>query len=311
MAPSKSPGGGVGGSGATRGGPPYPIVLAHGFFGFEQFAGQDFITYFYGVKEALEADGELVFTPSVDPFNDSTYRGAQLLARIQTILASTGHDKVNIIAHSQGGLDARAVAHEHPEIVASVVTVATPHMGSRVADIALQIVDDPRLQGVLDALVQAIGAPLYDDVGNETSVVASLAQFSTPGIQEFNAQYTDSPGVYYASFGGRTDRASGGRDCLTVEAAPFIGEFDEILDPVHPLLSLTETILDGGFSEPIPNDGLVRARDARWGHFWGCIPADHFDEIGQLFGQNPGRGNSWKYVDFYRAIIKRLRQEGF
>src|SRR5688572_4187672 len=47
-------------SGGTGGGDivdegPYPIVLAHGFFGFEEFAGVDFVTYFYGVREDLAA----------------------------------------------------------------------------------------------------------------------------------------------------------------------------------------------------------------------------------------------------------------
>src|SRR5262245_21836505 len=92
---------------APKLGPPYPIVLAHGFFGFENFAGIDAITYFYGVKDELAKNGEtLVFTPAVDPFNDSKTRGAQLLAEIEKILAQTGHAKVNLIGHSQGGLDA-------------------------------------------------------------------------------------------------------------------------------------------------------------------------------------------------------------
>ncbi|KYF75406.1 lipase [Sorangium cellulosum] len=305
------PGGVGGGWPSGKLGPPYPIVLAHGFFGFEDFAGAGYVSYFYNLKQTLAEGGEAVYTPSVDPFNSSAYRGAQLLARIEQILAETGHEKVNIIAHSQGGLDARVVAHERPDLVASVVTVATPHLGSKVADIALQLVAHERLQDVLDDLLNAIGAPLYDQIGNETSVFASLDQFSTPGIAEFNARYTDAPGVFYASFGGRTDRAIGGSDCLALDPAPFVAQFDDGLDPVHPLLSLTETILDGGFGESIPNDGLVRARDARWGNFWGCLPADHFDEIGQLFGQSPGEGNTWLYIDFYRAVIERLRQEGF
>ncbi|HZO13978.1 MAG TPA: triacylglycerol lipase, partial [Polyangiaceae bacterium] len=76
-------------------GPPYPIVLAHGFFGFEDFAGLDFVNYFYGVKEHLSEHGEkLVFTPDVDPFNSSVHRGAQLAAEVQDILAVTGHEKV-------------------------------------------------------------------------------------------------------------------------------------------------------------------------------------------------------------------------
>jgi triacylglycerol lipase len=303
---------GSGGASASSGhGPPYPVVLAHGFFGFERFAGLDFATYFYRVQQTLAAEGETVWTPSVDPFNDSTYRGAQLLEEIRVILATTGAEKVNIIAHSQGGLDARVVAHDHPELVASVVTISAPHGGSKVADVALQLVADSRLRDLLDDLIETIGEPLYDEVGNETSVTLSLKQFSGPGIAEFNDRYIDAPGVFYASFAGRTDHASSGRDCLTLEGAPFVKPFEGDLDPVNPLLSLTETILDGGFGDPIPNDGLVRAKDARWGHFWGCIPADHFDEVGQIFGENPGSGNHWRYMDFYRAVVARLRQEGY
>ncbi|MGK4002736.1 triacylglycerol lipase [Sorangium sp. So ce1036] len=313
------PGGGPGAGGGSSGGwpsiarlgPPYPIVLAHGFFGYEDFAGAGYNTYFYNLKHTLAESGETVYTPAVDPFNSSAYRGAQLIARIEEILAETGHEKVNLIAHSQGGLDARVVAHERPDLVASVVTFATPHKGSMIADVALELVAHERLQEVLDDLLNAIGAPLYDQIGNETSVVAALEQLSSPGTEEFNTKYTDAPGVFYASFSGRSGRAKGGRDCMTHEPAPFVARFDADLDPVHPLLSLTEAILDGGFGESFPNDGLVRARDARWGRFWGCVPADHFDEIGQLFGQSPGEGNTWRYLDFYRAVIERLRQEGF
>jgi triacylglycerol lipase len=305
-------GGGGRGPLTSRRGPPYPIVLAHGFFGFEEFAGADFITYFYSLKSTLSEEGETVFTPSVDPFNNSTFRAVQLVAQIQEILDTTGYEKVNLIAHSQGGLDARVVAHDHPELVASVVTFATPHHGTKVADIALKLVSDPHMQSIVDDLGRLIGAPLYDAVGNETSVVESLRQLSGTGAEEFNATYTDSPGVFYASIGGRSDRAEGGADCMTLEEAAFVEPFDHDLDPVNPLLSLTETILDGGLgADPIPNDGLVRARDSRWGHFWGCVPADHLDEIGHLFGQGPGQGNSWNYIDFYRSLIERLRQEGF
>ena len=100
---SDDPGEAGGGWPSGKLGPPYPIVLAHGFFGFEDFAGAGYVSYFYNLKEALAESGETVFTPSVDPFNSSEVRGAQLLARIEQVLAATGHEKVNIIAHSQGG----------------------------------------------------------------------------------------------------------------------------------------------------------------------------------------------------------------
>ena len=187
-------------------GPPYPVVLSHGFFGFEDFAGAGFLTYYYDVKEHLAQHGEtMVFTPAVDPFNSSEYRGAQLAAQIEEILATTGHAKVNIIGHSQGGLDARVVAHDYPNLVASVVTLQTPHFGTPIADIALKVIDDGDLQGVLNFLIQAVGQPLYDQVDNATSLYAPLYDFSSQGIAEFNGKYPDARGIYYASVAGRSD----------------------------------------------------------------------------------------------------------
>ncbi|MEJ7729820.1 MAG: hypothetical protein WKG00_11430, partial [Polyangiaceae bacterium] len=65
-AASGGAGDGSGGHGGAPGlGPPYPIVLAHGFFGFDSLAGIDAVTYFWGVPGALANDGEtLVFTPA-------------------------------------------------------------------------------------------------------------------------------------------------------------------------------------------------------------------------------------------------------
>lgn len=292
-------------------GPPYPIVLAHGFFGFEDFAGVDFVTYFYGVKAHLEAEGEpLVFTPAVDPFNDSETRGEALLAHVTRILLETGHSKVNLIGHSQGGLDARYVAAMRPDLIASVVTFATPHRGSPIADVALGLVDDERFRGLVDRLVRLIGAPLWDASGDQTSVFASLGQFSTPGAADFNARYPNVADVPYYSLTGRTDRSDGGADCEVADSPSFISRYLRALDPVEPLLDIAEQIVDGG-SADIPNDGLVRVRDARWGRFLGCVPADHFDEIGQLFGDSPGFGNDFDYLALYADLVAFLRAEGY
>ena len=69
--------------------------------------------------------------------------------------------------------------------------------------------------------------------------------------------------------------------------------------------------LDGGAGNHFPNNGLVRVTDARWGRFLGCVPADHFDEIGQLIGDRPGPGNSWRHLGFYADLVAFLRSEGF
>ena len=292
-------------------GPPYPIVLAHGFFGFEDFAGLDFVNYFYEVKAQLAIRGEeLVFTPDVDPFNSSVYRGAQLAAEVQDILALTGHQRVILIGHSQGGLDARVVAHDYPELVAAVVTLQTPHYGTPLADVALEVLDDPNLKGVLDALLQLAGMPLWDEVGNTTSLYLPLYDLSTAGIAEFNANYPDAENIHYASIAGRSDFHGGGEVCNVTRPA-FIEAFDDELDPVDGLLATTEMIIDGGFGNPYANDGLVRAADARWGEFLGCLPADHLDMIGHLLGDDPGIGNGWDYRAFYVDLVAYLRARGF
>jgi triacylglycerol lipase len=303
--------GGAGGAGEpAKLGPPYPIVLAHGFFGFDDFAGAGFLTYFYGVREHLEAAGVEVYTPVVDPFNASEVRGAELTAQLEAIVAQTGRAKVNLVGHSQGGVDARVVAHDRPDLVASVITIATPHRGTKIADIALELVDDPNASAVIDALVNAIGAPLWEDLGDGSSVTTALAQLSTPGMAAFNAKYTDAPGVRYWSVAGQTALHLGGADCAPDEDVAFISAFDGEGDTVDPLFSLTQSVLAGSILDRIPNDGLVRARDARWGTFLGCLPADHTDEVGQIGGDSPGLGNEWEYLDFYDDLVAFLRERG-
>jgi len=286
---------------------PYPIVLAHGFFGFEDFAGAGFADYYWGVREDLIELGELdVYTPAVDPFNDSTTRGMQLLAAVEAVIDETGAQKVNLIGHSQGGLDARVVAHLRPDIVASVTTVSTPHHGSPIADYALLIPGG----AVVDVLVQLFGGPLWGAIDSSTSLVASMEQFSTDGIAEFNKTYTDAPGVAYASIAGRSDNELAPSECASEDAPPFLANWAGVTDPIDPLFAAAEAIVDGGILSSIPNDGLVRVDDAKWGTFLGCIPADHIDEIGHLFGDGSGGDNPFDHLVFYRNVVGYLRARG-
>lgn len=292
-------------------GAPYPVVLAHGFFGFEELGGS-FLTYFYGVKDDLAAMGETnVFTPAVDPFNDSETRGEELAAAVRSILAETGHAKVVLVGHSQGGLDARYVASTMPEQVAAVVTIATPHHGSPTNAILDAATENEDLREWLDGLVRIVGRPLWDAAGEETSFFAALDQLSAEGAAAFNAAHPDQPGVDYFSIGGRSDRNLALGPCAADEPPTFISDFALERDPIDPLLAASEAFMDGGFGDPEPNDGLVRISSSRWGTFLGCVPADHFDQMGQILGDEPGVGNAWDHLTFYRDLITWLRAEGY
>lgn len=294
-------------------GPPYPILLAHGFFGFDELAGLEQVPYWYDVPEHLAELGEVnVCVGEVDPFNDSTDRGMQLLEQAIECAAATGHARVNIIGHSQGGLDARVVAHLAPELVASVTTVATPHYGTPIADIVVGVIPNDGAAALIDWLTQTLGAPLWDEIGNETSLFEAMSQMSSPGIAEFNATYTDQPGVLYSSVTGRTGLHGGGDACTPDSPPPplFITEWEDTLDTTDALFVIPEAILSDGIFSQEPNDGLVRVIDSRWGEFLGCVPADHVDEVGHLLGDSPGIGNAWDHLDFYGALVAYLRERG-
>ncbi|MBI2734680.1 MAG: triacylglycerol lipase [Aquabacterium sp.] len=101
----------------------YPIVLVHGFMGFDDILGVD---YFYQVPDNLRRNGATVYVAAVSQVNSSEARGEQLLKQMQQWAAKDGVKKFNIIGHSQGGPTARYVAGVVPGMVASITTVASP-----------------------------------------------------------------------------------------------------------------------------------------------------------------------------------------
>jgi triacylglycerol lipase len=153
-----------------------------------------------------------------------------------------------------------------------------------------------------------LGGPLWDEVGNETSLARSIRQFSTPAIQEFNAAYTDAPQIPYFSIAGRTALSLGGSACRTASSPPWIDRWAWTRDTTEPLFKPVEVVVGGW--DRATNDGLVLARDARWGTFLGCIPADHLDQIGHLFQDPAGPFNRWNHLDFYANLVAFLRTKG-
>lgn len=91
--------------------------------------------YFDRLVENLELQG---YTENVDlfvfPYDwrlDIQTNSERLNSRIQEILSQTGGDKVDIVAHSMGGLLTKQYALDHgSESVDTVIFVGTPHLGS-------------------------------------------------------------------------------------------------------------------------------------------------------------------------------------
>jgi len=229
---------------------------------------------------------------------------------INVALAQSGAARVNIIGHSQGGLDARYVASLIPDRVGAVVTVSTPHLGAHIADVLLQ--KTPGLsQELAKAFFAAISRPFYGDVAQDADVNACLEFLSTDSITAFNTKYPDRPEVTYYSFGGRSSSALAPTECFAPKSPPFVTKLDQSKDPVDPLLYVVSKVVGQSLLDPEPNDGLVQVSKTKWGTWLGCIPADHWDEVGQLLGDSPGIGNPFDHIAFYRDVAKFLVSQGF
>jgi triacylglycerol lipase len=283
-------------------GAPYPIILHHGFFG---FSGLGPINYYFRVAETLRARGETVVEAAVDPFNSSEIRAVDLAAIVDETLASTGACKVNLIAHSQGGLDARVLVGSlgYGDRIASLVTVSTPHRGTRVADAVLRIAPGWS-RPILDFFAFLVGRVL-SEASDDAALFSSLESLAEANVSAFDAANPDDPRVAYFSVAGRSNLDLGRDAC-----AGSLWPNPSARDAIDPLLSATGGLLRGSVFDPQPNDGLVTVASARWGTFLTCIPADHFDEIGQIADVVPDPSSRWNHVDFYTDLVSFLRTEG-
>jgi triacylglycerol lipase len=220
--------------------PRRPVVLAHGLAGFSRIAVRRLkvATYFRGIPEHLTARGCRVIVTEV-PALGSIEKRAEILAA--AIRERSGREKVHVIAHSMGGLDARhMITHlGMDEHVATLVTIGTPHLGSPVADRVFGIATKLRF---LEAL---------DRSGVEHEAISDLR---TETCREWCERTPDAPGVRYFSIAGvkpRNQMIYGLRFSYDV-IAPVEGR----------------------------NDGLVSERSAHWGTVlppWDC---DHVNLVG-------------------------------
>ncbi len=132
--------------------PRAPVVLAHGLLGFEKIAlGRwTLATYFRGIPEYLRSRGVRVHVPRVHPTAGIERRARKLGERID---ARFPGQRVHIIGHSFGGLDARQLLCDpawHQRIL-SLTTIATPHLGSVFA------LSAQRRLGPIYRLLKAVG----------------------------------------------------------------------------------------------------------------------------------------------------------
>ncbi len=278
-----------------------PIVLAHGFLGFDSFFG--ILDYWYGIENRLEDGGATVYITEVSPINSSINRGEQLIEQLDEIRAIRGNpnEKFNLIGHSQGGLDIRYVAAVRPDLVASLSTIATPHLGVDLFDV-LGGVDGvpPDIVNFIGDLIGDLWA-LLGGSGNENDAIEALSAFSPDGIAAFNASYPAGLPATYCGEGEAVSASAAGpiRNYSWSGADPTTNVFD-IIDPIFGLLGLL-------YDEP--NDGLVETCSSHFGDVLrDNYKMNHLDEVNMMFGLTSIWETNPKTV--FRSHANRLKKAG-
>ncbi len=111
-------------------------------------------------------------------------RAKALYSRLERI-CDKEKSKVHLIAHSFSGVDSRAMISlfKGHELVHSLATINTPHLGLRLADI---LHHDPSLY---------MSAHYERTLAGVGMTALNLAEFCTPNIQAFNTFANDHSGV--------------------------------------------------------------------------------------------------------------------
>lgn len=260
----------------------YPILMVHGVF----FRDTKWFSYWGRIPKELKANGARIFFgnhPSALSVADSA---AVLKTRIDEILAETGAEKVNIIAHSKGGLDCRyAIAKLGigPN-VASLTTVNTPHRGCLFADYLLEKISSE----IAEDVASTYNASLKKLGEDRTDFMAAVTDLTDARCKELDAEMPQPEGIYCQSIGSVLTRSSYGTFPLNFSyhlVKHFSGE----------------------------NDGLVSEDSFSWGHRYTLLrPTDNRGiSHGDMIDLNRENIPGFDVREFYVQLVHDLKKKGF
>ena len=123
----------------------FPVVLLHGL-------GAGPSSFDAAIPAAMKADGDAVFEITAPPYESPEERAKAIAPQLEDILKKTGASKLNLVAWSLGGLDARYLISSMGwgSRIASLSMVGTPNRGAATADKVMSLL--PEAEGALSTL---------------------------------------------------------------------------------------------------------------------------------------------------------------
>lgn len=259
----------------------YPILMIHGVF----FRDSPHLSYWGRIPNELITNGAKVYYGNHQSALSVEASAKELAARIRAIVEETVCEKVNVIAHSKGGLDIRyALAYEGVSpLVASVTTINTPHRGCVFAEYLL----DRAPETLRTTLAKAYNKAARVIGDTEPDFLAALNDLKATVCIERDRALEPPTGVFCQSVGSSLENHKGGRFPLNYSY-------------------LLVKLFDG------KNDGLVSESSFEWGEKYtflkpkGGRGISHGDMIDLMRENLP----DFDVREFYVQLVADLKNRG-
>ena len=261
----------------------YPILLVHGVF----FRDFKYLNYWGRIPAELEKNGAKCYTGNHQSAAAVADSARELDERIKEIVNKTGCEKVNIIAHSKGGLDSRYAISKlgTSKYVASLTTINTPHRGCEFADFLLSGIGEAQQKFVAKTYNSA-----FKKLGDENpDFLSAVYDLTASSCAKFNEEVPDSQEVWYQSVGSKLNKIISGRFPLNM-TYKFVQYFDG------------------------DNDGLVGEKSFKWGNNYRFLvntESNRGISHGDMIDLNRENIKGFDVREFYVQLVSDLKKRGF
>ena len=259
----------------------YPILLVHGVF----FRDSKYFNYWGRIPKDLEKNGAKIYYGNHQSAASVENSAKELINRIKEILKETGAEKVNVIAHSKGGLDTRYAISmlDGDKYIASLTTINTPHRGCIFADYLLSKIPERQKNFIANSYNKTL-----KKLGDyDPDFMSAVTDLTAEACIERNKTVIDVNNVYYQSIGTKLNVAYGGRFPLNFSYL-FVHHFDGA------------------------NDGLVGEDSFKWGDNYKFITVKGRRGIshGDVVDLNRENIDEFNVREFYVKLVNGLKNKG-
>ncbi len=259
----------------------YPIVLIHGVF----FRDNNLFNYWGRIPRTLQAHGATIYYGQHQSALSVKESARELTARIKLIVERSECEKVNIIAHSKGGLDCRYAISEFglAPYVASITTINTPHSGCLFAEKLLYTIPEK----VKNKVAKVYNTSLIA-LGDETpDFLTAVNDLTAKACEKRNKELVFPDGIYAQSVGSVLGHARKGQFPLNL-SYKYVKNYDG------------------------ENDGLVGENSFKWGEKYTLLRSNGKRGISHADMIDLSRENikDFDVRDFYVDLVHDLRERG-